>query len=379
MTKSEIRKIRKRIDAGLSNIKAVYGCYVNAAGEIIATMSIPVEEMEMEEREMYSALLKKGISGPKERHIMELRFDAGCEEIDEHKLLMGLADSRLEDGALRDTFYKNVASSLDLKDKGYAIILVSDTFDIQSRFEEDEEWTEDSESQFTYFICSICEVKNPKAMLKYLAKPKEFRGASTGSILAAPVLGFMFPEYDEGSANIYSTSFYSRNPTDNHEEFIKSLFPVKDPPLSSEMQKEAFNSSLSKALGDDCSMDVVTSIQSLIASTLCEKGTECSIVTPEITTGEVGEILRSKGISDAKIESFEKEVEKKFGTDTVATANLLQKDSFTISSSEADIIVDPENAARIKTKVIDGIRYFLVPVGADVKINGVDIVMDEDD
>ena len=78
MTKSEIRKIRKRIDAGLSNIKSIYGCYVNAAGEIIATMNIPVEDMEMEEREMYAVLLRKGISGPKERHIMELRFDPGA-------------------------------------------------------------------------------------------------------------------------------------------------------------------------------------------------------------------------------------------------------------------------------------------------------------
>ena len=64
-------------------------------------------------------------------------------------------------------------------------------------------------------------------------------------------------------------------------------------------------------------------------------------------------------------------------SDKVATVNLMQKDTFEISSSEAQVIVTPDNVARIKTKVIDGVRYFLVPVGADVKINGVEVVLEE--
>ena len=380
MNKSEIRKIRKRIDTGLSNFKNIYGCYVNAAGEIVSTMEIPVLDMEMEEREMYAALFRKGISGPKEKHIMDLEFSPDLvENSDRQKLLMAMNESRLEDASFRNVFYESVNRSLNLPDKGYAILLASDAFDIQSRFDnEEEQQSEETVTQFTYIICSICEVKNSKAMLKYLSKPKEFRGTSTGSILAAPLLGFMYPAFDFGRASIYNALFYSKDPSDNHEEFLTEVFGLEKPPMSAEMQKAVFYETLSQTLGADCNMDVVTSVQARIASTLCEKGTECSIITPEISAGEVGEILKSKGIPETKITAFEKAVEDRFGTDTVATANLLRKDEFRISSSEAEISIPPENAVRIKTKVIDGVRYFLVPVGSDVKINGVDIVIDSE-
>ena len=57
MRPEEIRRIRKRIDTTLNNFRSIYGCYVNAAGEIVTTMEIPVLDMESEEREMYAAVL----------------------------------------------------------------------------------------------------------------------------------------------------------------------------------------------------------------------------------------------------------------------------------------------------------------------------------
>ena len=67
MRPEEVRRIRKRIDTTLSNFRSIYGCYVNAAGEIVTTMEIPVLDMETEEREMYAAILKKVLSGKAER------------------------------------------------------------------------------------------------------------------------------------------------------------------------------------------------------------------------------------------------------------------------------------------------------------------------
>ena len=69
MRPEDIRRIKKRIDTTLSNFRSIYGCYVNAAGEIVTTMEIPVLDMESEEREMYAAILKKVLSGKKARLI----------------------------------------------------------------------------------------------------------------------------------------------------------------------------------------------------------------------------------------------------------------------------------------------------------------------
>ena len=63
MRPEDIRRIRKRIDTTLSNFRSVYGCYVNAAGETVTNMEIPVLDMGTEEREMYAAIFKKVLSG----------------------------------------------------------------------------------------------------------------------------------------------------------------------------------------------------------------------------------------------------------------------------------------------------------------------------
>ena len=89
MRPEDIRRIKKRIDTTLSNFRSIYGCYVNAAGEIVTTMEIPVLDMESEEREMYAAILKKVLSGKAERNQISLEVPADkVGNSDEHRLLM---------------------------------------------------------------------------------------------------------------------------------------------------------------------------------------------------------------------------------------------------------------------------------------------------
>ena len=91
MRPEDIRKIKKRIDGTLSNFRSIYGCYVNAAGEIVAKMEIPVLDMETEEREMYAAVLKKVLSGTQDRNRINVEFAPDkIGSSDEHRLLMAL-------------------------------------------------------------------------------------------------------------------------------------------------------------------------------------------------------------------------------------------------------------------------------------------------
>ena len=96
MRPEDLRKIKKRIDGTLSNFRSIYGCYVNAAGEVVAKMEIPVLDMETEEREMYATLLKKGLFGTQDRNQITVEFPADkVESSDEHRLLMALKSTQL--------------------------------------------------------------------------------------------------------------------------------------------------------------------------------------------------------------------------------------------------------------------------------------------
>lgn len=374
MTNSEKNRIRKRIDPTLSNFKNIYGCYVNAAGEIVSTMVIPVAEMKQEEREQYSALFRKVISGVLGKSLLDLSFTTKqVEDSDEHRLLMALRDTHLEDEGMRESFYQEVVDNFELPGKGYVILLAGEVFDIAG--EDDDEWSDDSESQFEYYICSICGVKEPKAVLRYMREPKAFHGASTGSLLASPIAGFMFPAFEDNQANIYEFLYFSKGQDDLHKELLEGFFKLDDMPLPANMQKAVFNETLSEALGEECSMDVITGVQAKISARIGDNEGENAAVMPEISLDEVGSILASKGVSEDRIEEFKSLAEDRLGDKVLQASNLLQKSSYRITSSDSDITVDPEQALRIKTRKIDGVTYFLVPVGSDVRVNGVDISM----
>ena len=53
MNQNELREIRRRFRPDKDNISRIYGCYVNAAKEIVTRIDISLGLMEQEEREMY--------------------------------------------------------------------------------------------------------------------------------------------------------------------------------------------------------------------------------------------------------------------------------------------------------------------------------------
>ena len=378
MTNSEIREIRKRIDEGLSNFKTVYGCFVNAAGEIVSEMEIPVLDMDSEEREMYSKLLKKVISGPAGRHLLDVNFSTKQVELsDEHRLLMGLRDKHLEDAGLRSALYDQIIGNFENDGKSYVILLAADTYDIKPRDDDEDEWSEESESQFEYFICAVCGVRDPKAALRYQAKPKAFRGSSTGSILTSPMVGFMFPSFTDRQADIYIAPYYTKKTDDIHEELIAGLFRVEDVPSAASTQKEKLGDALYTALGSDCNLDIMTSLQARLSEQVVD---EDGSAAGDIPFSEIEKVLSDKGIPEDKLNAFREKIDAYFpGKDSISASTIIEKKKYKLTSSAAEITVDPQQAVRLKTKKIDGITYFLVPVGSDARVNGLDICTETND
>ena len=377
MRAEDIRKIRKRIDTTLGNFRSIYGCYVNSAGEIVTTMEIPVLDMESEERELYAAILKKVLSGTQDRNQLSIEFPTDKVGIsDGHRLLMILKSTQGRDENMRNLLYQRIIESLDMEGESYVILLAADTYDLRTKDVKDEEWSEESTEQFEYFVCAICPVKMSKAALQYLPGQQEFRGISTGTLLAAPVLGFIFPALDEGSADIYQAQYYTKGTSQNHGELITALFMVDKPPMAAEVQKETFNSVLAESLGKECSLDIVTSLQARLSARAEAVKEESPSATAEVDIEDIEEILSDKGVSDARIKEFGESVGKRFdGAGTFSIGNLIQKRSFEIRTPETRIITDPDNALRIKTRKIDGVTYILVPAGESVTVNGVDIAV----
>ena len=379
MNQNELKEIRRRFRPDQDNISRIYGCYVNAAKEIVTRIDMSLGLMEQEETEMYYKILKKALSGTLGRNLIDIEFStAQVESSDEHRLLQALRTSHLSDESTRELIYERIIETLDFGDESYVILMASDSYDVPYRGGDGEVFDEGSSEVFDYFICCVCPVKDAKAALRYESEERAFRGASTGHVLGAPEIGFMFPSFDDRCANIYNLLYYSRNVSEIHDEFIKGIFNTESIPLSAVAQKEAFGDSLSFSLGDKCSLEVVQAVHEDIREKLALHKESKEPELPEIYIEDVDDILRKSGVPDEKINFFNEECQKQLGgSDTFNPGNLIETKKFEMVTPEVKITVDPEYAYRIKTGIIDGEKYILIPADGDVAVNGIQVNIEE--
>ena len=375
MNQKELREIRKRFTLDKDSISHVYGCYVNAAKDIVARMDMSMGLMEQEEAELYLKLLKKSISGTLGKNLLDIEFSAKqVENSDEHRLLQALRQSHLRDEDMRELFYKRVIESLDFGDDSYVILLASDSYDIPFKGRDDELWEEGSNEVFDYIICCICPVKDARASLRYFAEEQNFRGASSGHVLGNPELGFMFPSFDDRSTNIYNALYYSRGLVDIHHEFIDGIFHIEKSPMSAGAQQHAFTDVLCESLGEDCSLDVVKAVHGQIRQQLLVHKESKDPEVPELFVEDLDDVLKHSGVPEEKVEIFNEACRKEFGDQSILNPiNVMESKKFEMKTPEVKITVDPEYTYLITTQEIDGSQYLLIPAGEGVTVNGIDI------
>ena len=381
MNKKEISEIRRRFKPEYDNISQIFGCYVNAAREIVTEVDLGVGLMEAEEAEMYLKILKKALSGKPGKNLIDIEFTTEqVESSDEHRLLMALRDSHLRDDGLRRAFYERIIESVDMGEDSYVILLADDSYDVPYKGSDDSVFSDGSTEVYHYFICVICPVKDAKVALSYKASERNFRSATMGHVITPPVLGFLFPAFDDRSANIYDLMYYSKNITDIHDEFIQNMFGRERAPMSAGVQKVVFGDMLSGTLGDACSLDVVKAIHGEVAEILEVHKETKDPELPEIYLSDMEDLLEDNGVPEEKIEHFRQSVEKEFGESPVLNPdNLVNIKRFDMKTAGVKIQVEPEYASEIQTRVIDGRRYLLIPAEDTVEVNGIEIAVPSDE
>lgn len=374
MNQKELNEIRRRFRLDKNNFSRIFGCYVNSNREVISWIDASLGLMRQEEQEMYLGLLKKTLSGTLGRNLIDIEFStAQVADSDEHRLLQTLRQTECKDANARETLCRKIIESLNMGETNCLILLAADAYDVPYRGKDDELQADASGDVYKYFVCAICPVKAPTLELRYDTDENFFHPSSTGHIALAPELGFLFPAFDDRTANIYNALFYSRNVELIHEEVIDAVFRV-EPPMSAVEQKNVFDTALADTLEKDCSYDVVQSVHEQLRGRIQEHKESRDPAPLELTVGDVGGILSESGVSEEKVESFRRECEKQYGENAALNPkNILGTGKFEITTPEVKITVAPENSYLIEARMIGGRRYLLIPADDGVEVNGVSV------
>lgn len=374
MIQKEVSELRRRFRPDKNAISRVYGCYVNTNREIISYLNEPVGLMTQEESEQYLGLLKKAISGTLGKNLVDIVFSTQqVADSEEHRLLMALRQSALKDTAAREAFFQRVIQSLDMGDCNYLILLAHDAYDVPYRGKDDDLQPDASDQVFSYLVCAICPVKDGKPALGFFAGENEFHSCMAKQIVGQPELGFLFPAFDNRSANLYNVLYYLRKPEVSHPEFVEAVFHT-ELPMTSVEQREAFCGILQEALEEDCSVDVVQAVHERLRE-LVEGHKEAKIAEPlEVSAQEIGQFLRDAGISGQRVLQFCQQCDERFGKQApLRPENLVDCRRFQLKTESASVTVDPAQSYQVEGRILEGRKYLLIPADDGAELNGVPV------
>lgn len=373
MNEKEIGEIRRRTRRDRSNMTAIYGCYVNTQKEILSEFKKSTGMMPENEAEKYFTLLKKTLSGSVGKNLIDITFrTAQVANSPEHKLLMDLRSSGLQEESLRHALYQKIIENVTF-DENYLILLGLDHYDVPFKSKDDTTQQDASSEVYTYIQCAVCPVKLAKANLCYEAESKAFADGKAEHIACAPELGFLFPAFDNRATNIYNALFYTRSPKHIYENVVDALFKVTPPKPAAE-QKTSFEALLTRTVGEECSMEVVQTVHEQLCQCI-EIHKESKVADPLlIGKDQVKSALSVCGVPEPNIAKFSVEYDEVFGADsTLHPKNIINNKRFEVKTPDVTITVNPQCSDLIETRVIGGVKYILICADENVEVNGVNI------
>lgn len=373
MIDKEISEVRRHLRRDRSNITHIYGCYVNDNKEIISEFKQSVGMMPENESDKYFALLRRSLSGALGKNLIDITFKTSqVADSPEHKLLMALRESRLEDEEKRLEFYQKIIDTVVLEGN-YLILLGCDSYDVPFKSKDDSFQKDSSEEVYRFLLCCICPVKQTKANLHYIPEEKVFHDGAMNQMVSAPALGFLFPAFDNRSTNIYNALYYTHDTKGAQDALIEAIFNTPVPQPAAE-QKKSFEALLTTSLGEECSLDVVQTVHDQICQRI-ELHKESKVPEPLLISKEdVKEVLSSCGVSEEHVAKFSVDYDEVFGFEAdLHPKNIIDNKHFELKTPDVVIKVDPARSDLIETRVIGGVKYIMICADEEVEVNGVNI------
>ena len=400
-------ELKKRFKKESCSIDRLAGCYVDANKNKAIKFNESFLNMDDEEFYKYLEIAKKTLTGTLGNNILELDFPLEEEATGgKQHFLYALRNDGLSSEELLDRLYDLIIDGYNYVGN-YLILVFHDTYDIITKTSDNMKLDE-SEEVYEYLLVSICPVVLSKAGLGVREDENRIGARIRDWVVGVPDLGFLFPAFDNRSADIHKVDYFIRDAKDSHSEVISDVLGCA-PRMTATEQRNTFSAIVKRAFANDTENgeEALINIQESFNARINtgEELTESEINSIILTPETIDEILvenniegeKARVIKEVTLEEFmeelplvsnlidnkamaanEKEREKKELVKEVASlknkVSELEEATSSSESGDVSIFVYPERADEIHTEIIDDKKYILIPVddNSSVKVNGVD-------
>lgn len=371
MNKKETLEIRKLFTQESSCLSRICGCYVDFNKEKVCSFQDAFLSLPKDEALKYYDLFKSTLSGTIGKQLLNMEFPTNQEfQGGTQEFLLQLRNSELKDDALNQAFYDKVIQAFDYAEN-YYIILIYGAYDVPGRSTDGAEMYDASEEVYPFLLCSICPVNRSKGGLSYLSESNCIGERVRDWIVEAPMKGFLFPAFNDRSADIHNVLYYTKNPEDSHSELIEQVLGSVTP-MSPVNQKETFQSILMNTLGEDADYEVVSNIHENLNEMIAETKNNPDPLT--LSKHEVKNLLEISGVPSQELQDFDHTYEEIAGPKTALIAsNLTNTKKLSIETPDIIIKVNSDRTDLIQTQYINGRQCFVITVDDHVEINGMSV------
>ena len=371
MNKKEISEIKKQFTPANCAITRICGCYVNAEKEKVAQFQESFLPLPEEDIFKYFEIFRKTLSGTLGKNLLNMEFPLETEkEGGTQEFLLQLRDSQLQDEELLDRYYDKVIESFAYVEN-YLILLIHSAYDVPGKSSDNLEMFDASDEVYSYIISCICPVKLAKPALSYNAEEKCFQNRIRDWIVEMPMLGFLFPAFNDRSTDLHSLLYYSKNAEELHFDFTDNLLGCVLP-LSAESQKEAFQTIIEETLGENCDYEVVRNIHENLHQIVEEhKDSPDPVILDQ---AEVKNLLSISGAEKEQLDTFDRHFEETAGSNTAFLAsNIMNTRKYEVKTPDVTIQVSPDRPDLVETRLIDGRPCLVIPITDQVQVNGITV------
>lgn len=373
MNKKEISEIKKQFTPSNCAITRICGCYVDGEKNKKTRVREAFLSLSEEEMHKYFDIFRKTLSGTPGKNLLNMEFPLDQEMEDgAQAFLLRLRNSKLKDDELLEAFYDKIIEHYDYGEN-YYIILIHAVYDIPGKSSDNLEMFDASDEIYEHILCSICPVNLSKAGLCYNAESNAIEDRIRDWIVEMPDVGFLFPVFNDRSADIHGLLYYAKNPEQLHTSFVDECLGCTAP-LSAGSQRDSFNALVEETLGEDCACDTVMSIHEKLNEWVeAQKDSPDPVV---LTKSEVKRLFEESGVQDEKLEAFDRQYDQAAGEQSsLVAANITNTRRMEIKTPDVVIHVNPERAELVETRTIDGRPCLVIPVEDNVEVNGIRVSM----
>ncbi len=378
MDKKGIAEIRRLFTKDHCRIDKIAGCFVGEDGAVIAPLKDTFHALSEEDTAGYLELFRKVLTGKIGRNLYSMEFPLSEEQPGGRQAqLYQLLRSDFTDPKLIEDYCAKIVQNLDHAGR-HLILLGTGAYDIPSKTSDGEEMEDASDYVYQFVVCCICPVVELKEGLCFDEETLSFVSKRSDLGVQMPMLGFLFPAFNDRMPDIHELLYYAKNEDERHLELVDELVGAEEVPVTESVQKELFTELVEKTLGRECNFENVKALTENMNEMIREDKEQGAEAPLELGRSQVRHLLSQTRPAEERTqieESFEKAYEETVGTERPFQAeSIAGRTVMEIKSPSIKISVKSDMTAFITTRILDGREFLLIPVQDDIEVNGIRIV-----